>query len=191
MSVASTINYKPRRKIRNRRQWLLTFSDLLLLLLAFFILRLSVSPYRQGQVATESNAYFKELNTIRFKKIGEIDGIRSVIDADQIPANREDYSFSVREELGALARAFNERDYTFRISALNCSGEFNNEIDRKLSATTSSLISQFIDDGVSKDCIIVSNFPGQEALCSQNSDTISNVISKVVITIEQRGCEPL
>ena len=192
MATARALPLPQRRAAKKQRSpWLLTFSDILMLLLAFFILRLAVSPFRQGKVVVEPNSPFKELNIIRFKKIGEVEGIRSVIDTDQIPEDRDDYSFTIREELGALARAFSGHDYTFRISALNCGGTFNNEIDRKLSTTTSSLISQFIDDGVSKDCLIVSNFPGQEELCRQNMDTASNVISKLVITIEQRSCEPL
>jgi flagellar motor protein MotB len=171
--------------------WLISFSDMLMLLLAFFILRLAISPYRQGKVIDDSNSTFKELNIIRFKKIGEIEGIRSIIGTDQLPEDRSKYSFAVREELGTLARAFGGNDYTFRISALNCGSGFNDEIDRKSSVTVNSVVSQFIDDGVSKECLIVSNFPEQSALCSQNLDASSNENSSVVITIEQRRCNPL
>ena len=191
--AATSTAVRPRlRTVRaGKRAWLLSFSELLLLLLAFFILRLAVAPYRQGQVVTTDQSYFKELNIVRFKKVGNLDGIRSFIGSSMIAESKDDFSFQVKEEFGTLARAFGGGDFTFSIAPTSCGKTFNTEIDRKLTASVSSVISQFLDDGVSKECLIVSNLPGQSADCSQNFDALSNENSGLVITIEQRSCNPL
>lgn len=192
MAAASTA-YRPRlRTVRaGKRAWLLSFSELLLLLLAFFILRLAVAPYRQGKVITEDQSYFKELNIVRFKKIGDVDGLRSFIGSSVIGESQEDFSFQIREELGTLARAFGRGDFTFGIAPVDCGARFTTENERKLNAAINAVISQFLDDGVSKECLIVSNLPSQSADCSQKLDAASNEKSGLLITIEQRSCNPL
>ena len=177
-----------------RRSWLLTFSDVLMQLLAFFILRLAISPNRhpkpppvqppmQQVASVESRPMFRDLQILKFRRVGFADSIAAELASSSLPLSSDEVSFTLREELMTLSSTFGGGDYLFSVSELRCPSK-TGEPRRQVSAKAALFISELITTGIMPHCLQLGTVEEARSPCESFDE------GTVTVTIEQKNCEP-
>lgn len=160
-------------------RWLLSFSDLLLLLIAIFVLKISMSTFIKPGETNKTEEIAVEEPKAKFSgKYGEILWYASVSEKD---LQKEELDFNLKEKVATIAKTFNTADYQI-ILAYNQYNE-GNISDSLKSGYYSKLISQLIDNGVDLENIFLttdSSFPTLQEQNSADSSKKNNLIDIVI-----------
>ena len=174
-----------------RRSWLLSFSDILLQLLAFFIMRYAITPHPPKAVIsspvseaeqlpiTPKNKNAREMRLLKFRNSGTGGTSTAEVLAADLPTIPDDLSFSLKEDLTTLSLTFGEGKYLFEVSELRCA-----QGDGRLSPQARILVDSLVESGVSESCVQLSQTQFSATPCDGPK------ADKVVVLMRHRECEP-
>lgn len=186
----------------------MTFSDILMQLLAFFIMRLAIAPYRLGAIlpankaqvggkggAEESEKQLQHLEYLKFHRGTFANTIEAEMETQFLPEAPENMSFALKEELVTLASTFGGGDFVFSIHESSC------KPSSTISAASSFFIEELLATGVPMECLQIGGNKNSEAFCDKSKrknnsqvnieDSANENPKRLTISISQRRCDPL
>ncbi|MBP9837911.1 MAG: hypothetical protein KBC84_04285 [Proteobacteria bacterium] len=170
--------------IQFEARWLLSFSDLLFLLIAVFVLKLSMSTFtKPNQISglPETNLNSNEVVTRRINYSGKYGEILWNALVSESELEGEELDFNLKEKISTIAKTFNKPEYQI-ILAYNQDKQ-NNTPDNIKSGFYNKLIRQLIDNGIDIENIFLttdSSFNNNLLLDSSPALKKNNLINIVI-----------
>jgi hypothetical protein len=163
--------------------WLITFCDLIFLLLAFFVLKFSMSSLKQTVEVTDTTP------KIELKKIvgGEETGIVGAFS----PGDSAELSFRGKTALNSFAAQASElkQDVVVKVEILSFPREFwpNPEsVKELLSAQRRTVMRQLVDSGLSLEAILVEPISAPKADVFGASNEDKSLSSRISLVLQQK-----